>query len=872
MSTPASDLRFTREWRPYQARVLEAADAHLADDRLHLVAAPGAGKTSLGLELFRRLGRPALVLAPTRTIRDQWIERLADFRAPGSERPDWVSADLDRPAFLTVVTYQALHTRSRRTDANDEAGRAPSASELSDVAQALDAIGVGVVILDEAHHLRQAWWRALARLLGKLAPRDPVRLVSLTATPPYDVTGREWSRYEELCGPIDEEISVPELVLAGTLAPHQDFVLPTPPSADESRELQEHDAAAEAVCAALLDDEVFRGAVAGHPWVEDGAPDPEKVLERPELAVALLLYLRGARRRLPQGLLELLDARAADLPLLDRGWWQELVGAYLSDRAWKLGDEAREHRKELRKRLRRDGLLWRSELRLDRSRRTKLALSRAKVDACVRISERERSLRGEGLRQVILTDYVRDEGFDEEGAEGDLGAWPVFRALARPDAALLTGRLTVVHAGHVARLRELAGELQETSLGTLEGFVRVSASDTGPLVRGLTDLLSEGRVRVLVGTRALLGEGWDAPGINSLVLASVVGSFISTNQMRGRAIRVDPVQDKVASIWHLVALEPGVRAGREDLEELERRFMTFVGLSHDGSSIESGLRRLALPKLEGADSMRACEEAMFARLDELGDVASGWRAAVEHASEGRVQPTVVSAPRRAFRRYHLRRTLAYFVRQTVWIFLYVFTQGARSAEGVATVDFALQALIAAAITGFVLALPGFVRALILCLRHLPVDGSVKQIALALRDALAAGELLETPKRRLKVRSSMLASGAVTVALHGATFRDQSLFADALAELLGPVANPRYLLTRRGRFLRRRRVDYNAVPRVLGTNKELATALHRAWKRRVGPARLIYTRNTDGRRELLEARLRAFSTARSPRAERSDRWH
>lgn len=49
-------------------------------------------------------------------------------------------------------------------------------------------------------------------------------LVALTATPPYDSDHLEWSRYQELCGPIDEEISVPELVKAGTLCVHQDDI------------------------------------------------------------------------------------------------------------------------------------------------------------------------------------------------------------------------------------------------------------------------------------------------------------------------------------------------------------------------------------------------------------------------------------------------------------------------------------------------------------------------------------------------------------------------------------------------------------------------------------------------------------------------
>lgn len=46
-----------------------------------------------------------------------------------------------------------------------------------------------------------------------------VYMIALTATPPYDSTPLEWERYSRLCGPVDEEILVPELVKEGSLCP-----------------------------------------------------------------------------------------------------------------------------------------------------------------------------------------------------------------------------------------------------------------------------------------------------------------------------------------------------------------------------------------------------------------------------------------------------------------------------------------------------------------------------------------------------------------------------------------------------------------------------------------------------------------------------
>ena len=69
-----------------------------------------------------------------------------------------------------------------------------------------------------------------------------------------------------------------------------------------------------------------------------------------------------------------------------------------------------------------------------------------------------------------------------------------------------------------------------------------------------------------------------------------------------------------------------------------------------------------------------------------------------------------------------------------------------------------------------------------------------------------------------------------------------------------------------------RVDYHAVPHVLGLKRERADAFHEAWIRHVGVGELIYTRREGGRAQLLAARGRAFSNQFVDPAERLDRWH
>ena len=120
-----SEMAFQGSWRDYQQDVLDALDSHLTDRKLHVVAAPGSGKTILGLEVMRRIGRPAIILAPTIAIRNQWIDRLCRMFLPAPHtQPDWISTSLDDPRSITVITYQALHSANGAAAAEREIGRA----------------------------------------------------------------------------------------------------------------------------------------------------------------------------------------------------------------------------------------------------------------------------------------------------------------------------------------------------------------------------------------------------------------------------------------------------------------------------------------------------------------------------------------------------------------------------------------------------------------------------------------------------------------------------------------------------------------------------------------------------------------------------
>lgn len=367
--TPFEIMCFRYSWRPYQERVLKAVNDHLNDKRLHVVAAPGAGKTTLGLEVFRILEKPALVLSPTRIIRDQWIDRLKDFcDVYDANQLEWVSNSLHNPKVLTSITYQALHAKfseQLNADEEDEGALLEEDEGLKDeevngFIRILEENNIQVLILDEAHHLRSEWWRVLEKVCDYF---PNIILVSLTATPPYDSQGHEWARYEQLCGPIDEEISVPELVKAGTLCAHQDYFWACDATTTEKKQIEEYDNRVSILCNTLFKSDEFQRIVLCHPWLHSEDIEQD-VIKEPEIAIAILSYMKTKKLPGDKKLMGLLDLVDEDIPELGRHWWQVLVDTVLFSKSYQHNDEQQLFADQLKKQLKASELLNKRELSL----------------------------------------------------------------------------------------------------------------------------------------------------------------------------------------------------------------------------------------------------------------------------------------------------------------------------------------------------------------------------------------------------------------------------------------------------------------------------------------------------------------------------
>src|SRR5690606_36703422 len=133
---------------------------------------------------------------------------------------------------------------------------------------------------------------------------------------------------------------------------------------------------------------------------------------------------------------------------------------------------------------------------------------------------------------------------DADFKPAKLGVVPIFEMLRRSAIAddylgVLTGSLVIIPRKAVSSLEQLADELcldanefRLSELPACPGHVRLEGKTggTAQLVRVVTALFGRGDIRMLVGTQSLLGEGWDAPALNSLILASNTASFMLSNQ------------------------------------------------------------------------------------------------------------------------------------------------------------------------------------------------------------------------------------------------------------------------------------------------------------------------------------------------------
>lgn len=869
-------LKFKGTWRSYQARVLENVGRYLADGKIHIVAAPGSGKTTLGIELIRRMNGNVLILAPSITIREQWVARIKEaFLCDGCKGEDYLSQDLKNPKAITVATYQALHSAMTRFQGTEKDGEEDAATTVEVDYAGFDLVGtmqkadIKILCLDECHHLRSEWWKALEEFKSKF---NNIKTISLTATPPYDSTPAMWTRYMNMCGEIDEEITIPELVKEGSLCPHQDYVYFNYPTKAEEQEVHKFTERSQAMMQTLMRDDQLLSYIRMHRGLSGQSSD-DLLLDDPAYLSSILIYLQSRNVPFPSRLQRLLGAK--HLPNMSTEWMECLLQGFLYDDADSYMCD-KTYREMLIDQLKAQGLIEKRKVVMTKSAAIEKLLTNSlgKCNSIRDIVFHEYQTTGDALRLLVLTDYIRKEYEkslgNEESDVNALGVLPFFEMLRRENAkkgghvrfGVLCGTIVIIPAeAREALEREVAdcGKVTFSKVGNLEesDYLKVTAvGDAHFLTGAVTNIFAQGAMQVLIGTKSLLGEGWDSPCINSLVLASFVGSFMLSNQMRGRAIRVwreEP--DKTSNIWHLVCLKPWNEVQKnpedgisEDYTLLERRMEHFLGLHYTEDTIENGMDRLQIVKppfnkmnVDSINKKMLAMSGQRASLKERWDRSLAVYDKMDVVDEDEVADKFVTS------------VVFWDAIRTMILAGIAMLAGVILAAGIAkaTKSPMLSAIgLVLIVCGIAAGMIRFPKAFMLGspLRRLKVFGN------GIRKALELQNLMEEPHS--KVVTENAGPDIHTVYLSGGSGRDKALFAQCINEFFAAIDNQRYLLVKAKGH---RGLDgFYAVPECFAKRKEDAQNFAQCMKPYIGNYELVYTRNESGRALLLEGRVRALA--------------
>jgi superfamily II DNA or RNA helicase len=857
-------LRFKLKWRAYQANVLENFDKHIEDNHFHIVAPPGSGKTILGIEIIKRLHKKTLVLAPTLTIRNQWKNRLQTFFTENKSFKNF-SFDLKAPSDITFSTYQALHT-FYKTFENEE--------NYYDFFKEHE---IEVLLLDEAHHLKNAWWNCLYNL----KEQHLQTVVALTATPPYDSEKSEIIKYFKLCGEIDDEIVIPDLIKEKNLAPHQDLIYLSKPESEESIYITNFKENIKEFVYSLFHNSQFVELIQNHRFYKFTSSYLEEVYKHPDFFSSILIFLNALQVEIPKDKLELLgfdEKEEITFPEASYEWIQVLLqGILVTDRE-NLEDQE-EYLISLEKELRKLSAFSRKKVHLNGNEHLYKSLSNSpsKLKSIKDIVRQEQKNLQEDLRCVILTDYIRKEYLTTPTSEIDsidkIGVIPIFLQLKNqvfyPKAlAVLSGSIVIIHQDLIEQVEKI-DHLDNYKFSYLESdnnyvFVTSTSSSSKSIVEVITKLFELGHIKVLIGTKSLLGEGWDAPSINSLILASFVGSFVTSNQMRGRAIRTNPKNpNKVGLIWHLACVDPTDHTGGKDFELLSRRFNSFLGVSNGSDVvIQNGLSRLNLPEKIFVNDVESLNRNTILQSEKREKISSKWNNSIFNGKKIYDEISLVNPKKKATKSTKLDyiNALLYSFGETSLVI------------GMFIVYFSLlfiiddpqikKILYFSIVSIFIWGIFSIHKNTRSYLKYGLYDTRVHKIALAVLDTLVDLKIITTPKNKLRLKTRLKGRGEVGITIYGANRFESKTFVNILNEILLPVDNPKYLLREYKKSWisnKFKKYKYIVVPELFGVNKKQANLFLENWNKRVGMADIIYTRTLDGRKQLLKARLQKIKT-------------
>lgn len=872
-------MKRTQPLRRHQRLALEALDRAWADGRRRawVELPPGAGKTRIGIETAQRLLAAgevtrAVALGPNHAIVGQWA---AEARRAGLDTAE----DRHLGCEFTALTYQSVAVFDDRDEDEEPAKSQESLTDRlhengRELLARLQQRGRVLLILDESHHLLQVWGKLLRELLDGL---PDAWVLGLTATPPGVMTKDEAKLADKVFGRPVFEVSIPAVVREGDLAPFAELVWATTPTLSEEDWLR-----AEAERWRELTTQLTDPATGFLPWLDGRFIDTQMPWRRivdqwPEESAAALRLHHAGLLALPAGARVLEEHRRPPTP----EDWVVLVEDWLAPL---MRDEEKQATVDaVRRALPSVGyVLTKKGIRRGRSGVDRvLARSESKARAAVELLGVEHRNLGDRLRMLVLCDHERASATLPADLEGVLAAqagsaWAVLEAALRDPVVSTLHPLLVTGAtvaGDPATIKELTADRPDLAVVDDGGIARVEGRWTSrEWVPVVTEFFEAGRSRALIGTRGLLGEGWDARSITGLIDLTAATTSTAVVQTRGRALRADlGWPDKVALNWSVVCVTDEHPGGDSDWLRLVRKHDGFYCVDGHGEIVDGvahldpALSPFAPPSPETLDGLNA---RMIVRSEARDAIHDSWNVGEEYVDDISSQVRISAT-----------RTLEPLTGRPVPVVLMptgiVDRAGSRPAAGVLAWA-CWTAALATAIAAFTT--PGVVLPILSVLlvlagvvirearttsygRRLLAEAAtppgVDQVAGAVAEALLACHLVDSSD----VSVALGDDGSYHCVLTGVPAGQSALFADALDEAVSPLREPRYVVPRwvrlpgpvsrsEARRAAKGKAEPNAqvwhpVPTVLGQNAANAQEYAKAFDRWLGGGRALRTATPEG---------------------------
>lgn len=832
----------TFRWRRHQREALDAIAAQ-GGDRSWVVLPPGAGKTLVGVGAAAAWGDRVVAFGPNVAIVSQWRDTWTQFTG------DKATSDRSLPTRFTALTYQSLAVFDADSDQESPLTRLhPNGQALI---KRLRDEGPITLILDECHHLMEVWGDLLDEVIADL---PQARVLALTATPPELLTPTQAARVQRLFGDITYQATIPAVIAEGDLVPVAELAWFTQPTPREDEWLNERQVRAVELVTELTRVDVslpLASWVSFLPWDELDLPMADAIIRlAQDEIVPLPAHAHVAERH----------RRPADL-----NDWLTVASEWLRSLAKTGTEDDADYLTHIARLLPGVGYRWtrhgirRGQPLVDRV----LSRSASKTQAAADIAAF--TLDDPQARLIVLTDVAVATTLpaDLTGVvEPQSGSARWLLETFAADERLRASRPIMVTGtsigGDAATLRELLPADDITG----NGVVVVEGASSARWLEAATAALNAGWTRCLIGTRGLLGEGWDARSVTGVIDLTSATTSTAIVQTRGRSLRVDPNHpDKVAVNWTVTCVAPDRPNGDADYQRLMRKHDGWFAVDAEGAVVDGVAHLDARLSPDIMPDAMEVDELNHTALDRATDhdaIRTGW-ASVDPTRTQAVATVRITAERTSVASPRPKQSVGAVT--THWALMALaFTVplivAAIAIDLAAPVVASLSFVVFIAVTLFALKWFAFVRTR---QRLVAKHSTIVDYARAVADGLQAAGL--STVGAAGVRAMVTVSGETRVWLDVGDESVTVLFSEALAEVLNPIEQPRYLisrpmwdhvnpsvrevLTQSPRAIPPDRLVWHQVPRIVGVSRARADVFAQAWSRHIGVGHAVYTGTPEG---------------------------